>query len=352
MGLYSTNRVCGLAPEVFTEEAYDPSFGSIMETAIQICENDQKMFDTLIECDFLSAHTEATMLEEDATAALLEQDDAKKKGILQKIKDLINAVISAIKKAASNFIAKINNIISNDKKIYERYEKNLTVANLQGFKGIKKFKMIDLVINQNEPKNSKVFDVYKNSFINKAYDAQSKDEIDNAYDEMKEALSSIKTVGEDIYFEDEVEDFVPDDKDIQKIKSVVKASNTLVKGIKDNAAARIKELKAVESAAKDAIIKGKNKKDAGEVAVYASKKVYDATSAVTKAYTHRFAQFTNIAARQLATARKAFLICGKYCNKKAKGENPNETEDQATAEAVDYAVMESSDEYIFSELGY
>lgn len=354
MGLYSTNRVCGLAPEVFTEEAYDPSFGSIMETTIQICENDQKMFDSLIECDFLSAHTESTMLEEDATAALLEQDEAKKEGILQKIKDLIAAVIAAIKKAASNFIAKINNIISNDKKIYAKYEKNLTVENLNGFKGIKNYRPVKILLDKSDIENAdinKTLNAFKNDFISKAESASDKDEIKSAYEDMKNKIKDNRSANDSIYFGDPVESFVPGNDYLGKIKSIVKSGSNIIKKIKDEVGKQIKALKETENEAKKAISTARKNKS-GDLDVYKAKMVYDATSLVTKSYTHLFAEYTNLAARQLAAARKAFLICGKYCNKKANGENPAKEEDQATAEAVDFAVMESSDEYIFSVLGY
>ena len=83
MGLYSNNKVAAVAAnesasvneemsniiKEIEECAYDPEFGDIMEAAIQIHENDQRMFDTLIGLDFASAVNESVMLEGDAEEA-------------------------------------------------------------------------------------------------------------------------------------------------------------------------------------------------------------------------------------------------------------------------------------------
>ena len=55
MGLYSVNRT-SLMNESFNYGAEDLNSGSLMETCIEIHENDNKMFESLIRCDFISVN--------------------------------------------------------------------------------------------------------------------------------------------------------------------------------------------------------------------------------------------------------------------------------------------------------
>ena len=66
-------------------------------------------------------------------------NEVKKRKITDKIKDIVNACINFLKKAASNFIAKIIDLVKSDEKIVSTYEKYLTVENLKHFNGIRDF---------------------------------------------------------------------------------------------------------------------------------------------------------------------------------------------------------------------
>ena len=85
MGLYSTNRVASVYTEstdaIIRNTDWTPDFrvGSMMEACIEIHENDAKMFDSLIECDFLSSQNYNVMTEADAEEANKTGNEVKKR---------------------------------------------------------------------------------------------------------------------------------------------------------------------------------------------------------------------------------------------------------------------------------
>ena len=106
MGLYSTNRVSGLTEATDIELVPDSSFGDIMECNIQLCEHERMMFESLIELDFVSATNEAVLTEAEAEEKNKAADGEKKVKIGEKVAQVIDNAIAAIKKAFANFIAK------------------------------------------------------------------------------------------------------------------------------------------------------------------------------------------------------------------------------------------------------
>ena len=138
MGLYSLNRVAGLTENAYINksliESMDDSNNftetSLLEVSQIITEHENKMFNTLIELDFVSAMNEAEEAKaekkddapaDDKKETKSEADDAKKKNILQKAKELLEKVWEAIKNAFMTFLAKIRILLNNDKKIIDKY---------------------------------------------------------------------------------------------------------------------------------------------------------------------------------------------------------------------------------------
>lgn len=364
MGIYSTNRVsfANESLDTLIEEmdwTPDYSIGSMMEAVIQIHENDAKMFDSLIECDFVSANNQFIMNEAEAEASNSSNDEKKKMKIGEKIHAIFEAVKSFIQKMAANFIAKVMDIVKSDKKICEQYEKVLTLDNLKNFEGIAGFNWVKAPITVDSLKNTENTKKFTSDFINKATNASDKETIDTAFEEFKNKVE--KEEKEFSKLEEELFVKTPDGakwKPTEKwqlsmmLYRVGNASDT-IKEIKQAAAKTISELKLIQNNAKKASSSTSKKKEASEVEVYKMKKLYDVASQTTKLFSKEFAAYTRVASKQIAAYRKALILCGRAAAKAAKGESTSKnTEEVNNESAIMYVLGESSDAYVYECLGY
>lgn len=116
MGVYSGNRT-------LLGESTNTDYSHIMEMVIESERNDLRMFEAVINCDFIEAYNEAGII------SLTEEskEDAKeetKKGIGQKIKELFKKAIESVKRFIATFVAKLKNMFANDAKLYKQYKDN------------------------------------------------------------------------------------------------------------------------------------------------------------------------------------------------------------------------------------
>ena len=375
MGLYSTNRIGAFSESAeqiadivkeIEETAYDPNFGSLLEIPIMLQENDQRMFESLIEADFISVTNEAVMLEAEAQKANSEANKTKVQAIKEKISQIIETVISAIKKAAANFIAKVMSVIKNDKKIIDSYSSTLNEKNLEGFAGIKDFAFPKNVDAKNFVSDKVVSysddlaklraeimddDATKESINDVAEKIIQKYKFDSK-DDKKENFNNEKSTIDSTLFEEKVAAFVPNNSQIEVMKKKLSNANETLKAVKETAAGLIARLKAAKAAAS----KGMKNKEHEEFAVAADSASYNVVSAMCKHATKVLSMAINGVSRQIAAYRKCWILCGRYAAKKAKGgEKSKETataESVALEEAMQIALAESSDIYVFERLGY
>lgn len=386
MGLYSTNRIGAFSESIgaivkeIEETPYDPNFGSLMEYSIMLNESEQMMFDALIEADFISATNEAVMLEEEAAEANKAGDEVKKKKIGERIKEIIDKVITAIKKAVSNFIAKVVSIIKNDKKLIDSYKDKLNERNLTGFKGIPDF-AFPKEINEKDviTASGAQFKGIWDNFYNASARASSRDEIETA------AETALKSVGSDSgsndnkkndfdnqFFEKKVKSFVPNTSQIELMKKKLTNANEVLKEVKNIAAKTISELKQIKASVGKFRAKGNLQVD---MQAYGSNKAYTVISAICKSATKTLSAITNAVSRQIAAYRKCWILCGRYANKgKAQKSDDYDSNlpavrggdivdslknagDAAAAnesyeEEIMSALAEASDVYVYEHLGY
>lgn len=351
MGVYSTNRISSLTEshQVPVEEEFEltpnENLGNIMEAVIAVRENEHMMFNSLLELDFVSATNEATMLEADAEAANDAQNKSKLKAMLDKIAELFDRAITAIKTAASNFIGKIKGLLDRDKKIVEAYG-GIKAEDLKGFKGLSNFAFpkgelpnLDM-IKQADANANKMLDVIKN--------ASDRDTADQYSEVADEAIKSLKgSIKRDDFFEEKSEAFIPNQQQIDRMISEVKDAKETITALKKLTVDSTSKLKATKNKAKSAIAASKG----DELEAYKAKAVYSAASGYVNGYMKMFSEYTHVVTAQIAAYRKALVACGHYAKKgsKAKGEA---TEDKVQESALMYALTESSDEYVYAHFAY
>ena len=359
MGLYSTNRIGAFSESAediqsivqeIEQTSYDPDFGNLMEVSNMIAEVDQMMFESLLQADFISVTNESVMLEAEAEEANAKGNEVKKNKIIQKITQIIDTVIEAIKKAASNFIVKVTSIIKGDKKLVEKY-KNLTADQLKGWKGIPNFAFpknlaIDTEISYVAADIKDIWNDFEKEYLT----AQTRENMDKAVEDAMAALNKEKTEKEykRMFFEQEEDNFIPQNVQLKMAVKYLTTANDDLKVVKNVSAKTIAELKEIKKAVAQS---NRKMRIANELQVYSANKTYAVISAICKYANKMLSLFISLSARRFAAYRKVLILAGRYAS---KGDKKQETTNEAALleEAFCDAIAESSDTYVFEHLGY
>ena len=357
MGLYSTNRVSALTEATDIELVPDSSFGDIMECNIQLCEHERMMFESLIELDFVSATNEAVLTEAEAEEKNKAADGEKKVKITEKVAQIIDNAIAAIKKAFANFIAKFQQISAD--KVVKKYSDALKKDGaLNGFKGIEDFAMPkgfvlseDYYAYTDTSKSDN--DGIDRKYINYLFDLLNKiktvEEVREHMSKMKQNLDKEEKsneTNEDLYFEKKQESFIPTSKDIESAIDFFQKSPQIIRDAKKMIADSVASLNKIKREVKRDRKTGNNELD-----LAISKAKYDITLSYIKKNNMEFKKDFEIAKRQIAAYRRLIVICGKYALKNANGKSTNTdtTEEKVNNEsALDYIIGESSDQYVYN----
>lgn len=373
MGLYSSKMATvnestdAIIKEIEECTSFD-SNAHIMEYVLDIHENDHKVFESLIECDFVSAVNESVMTEAELSAFNEEANESKVGMLKTKVHEIVEGIIRKIKELAQAFIAKVMGLFKTDEKIIKKYAEVLKVDNLKDFKGIANFAFPKEKLDKNVIMEAIDF-VDDVATITKINTVGSSDQIDGIVEAFKENAKKAVNFSElsKKYFEDPVEAWVPTQDQLNTIVSVLKETNT-VKDIKDAAAQIIGGLKNSKSKAKANMkeVKSADDKIKSELEVKKSLAIYNVVSETVKVYSKSWSFYTSLASKQIAACRKAMLICGNYAAKKAgkaaagentKGEKverlkPEDVEVLNNSALIEWAVGESSDMFVAECLGY
>lgn len=373
MGVYSTNRVFDDTEHGFNESDFeltycDPDFGHLMESVIAIRENDQMMFESVIQCDFIAAMNEQCMSVNEAEEANSEANTVKKKKISEKISALFKYIGEQIRKAIANMMAKIQDLVRSDKKLYEKLAPTLTMDNLSKFIGIDNFAL---------PKNidSSFYSLDKiqqeyDTQIKKITDATTREDVDSAYAEYDQIVVDLENKLDNIskdrnIFGTSSKTWKPSSSDLEDLKSNMKDPKKAMKDLKDQAKNVSKKLNEMEKKAKENL-KNAKKNGGDELEVYKLNKIYSITSRMARVVAKFNSAFINVKVKQQAAYRRAFIICGRAAYKASKkgskkasnnapentgGEAPEEVEAEGESVMMDL-LSESSDLYVYEMLGY
>lgn len=371
MGLYSKMTSVNESTDAIIKEieectTFEPN-AHIMEYVLDIHENDHKVFESLIECDFVSAVNESVMTEAELSAFNEEANESKVKMLKTKIHEIVEGIMRKIKELAQAFLAKVLKLFKTDEKIVEKYSKVLTMDNLKDFKGIANFSFPKKNINKNLVNDATEFleDLAAYGAIDVA---GSEEEIDEAVNKFKEKAKEAGNFSEIAkqYFDEPKDAWVPAYIDLQQIIKGMKKSGETVTSIKDAAATIIGGLKITRDKAKANMKETKSANDRSELDVKKALATYNVASETVKVYSKSWSFYTSLASKQISAYRKALLICGNYAAKKAgkpvekentKGEKierlkPEDVEVLNNSALIEWAVGESSDIFVAECLGY
>ena len=373
MGLYSTNKLNNISnvDESFDdimreldEAVEDTRLGDLLEFTIEMHEQDQRMFNSLLEADFISIANESYLTEDENKEVSDQGNEMKKEKITEKVMALFTKAIEAIKSAFATIMKKIESVISTDKAIIKRYGK-LDKNNLAGFEGIKNFEFPVKVLKGSRYINdaddaNKEFDKTLNE-IRKASDIDRVNEIFNNMKLYFEELKKVEGATNDEYFK-KFDNWIPDDKAISFLNDYANGALTKKKDLKEFAAKTIANYK---NKGKEADKASKEANNAGnEVKAIKMERISSLCSMYISFANTTFKEIVGVSVKEIKCLRSAYIICGKYAAKKAskkvddvKPETANTEENKeqtpkTESALLNWAIIESSNEYIDNVFAY
>lgn len=318
-------------------------FSNLIETNIQVLENDNNVFNSLLELDFVTSMNEAMMLE---SAGSEDSNIAKKKNILEQVNKICVGVKEALKQSGKSLKETSKAMISNDKKNFSTYLDAINKNGLEGFNGIKNFSFPSIKsgnVIDNIADCSDVVDAFE-SFCKSIVSDISKEDVDITIENFDSALTNAKNKYMGLIKEalPKSETWNPSDNDIKLLTEFVKGI-AVTNSISETTSEVVDSVKSIEKVAKDSI--NNIMKEQGEFNVYKMDAVYRAVSRATRLVNNKFQAFRDLEVREIAAFRRAIFVCGKYAIKLEKSVK----ESVEIQDMWNTVVGESSDTYVFSK---
>lgn len=322
---------------------------SMLELATDAERDEMRMFESVIEMDFLEAASRRAFTEADEDGATAEEPEVAEeapaakeakeeatKSIFEKIKAAVKKAIAFIKQFIANFIAKIKNFIANDRKLVHDNEKYFAKQYLAGFKvtdykellpageieGFKDFN-VDGFYKEFDNKEDIPDQKEINKMVAKAMGLEGQEKANSVA--FTEVLNSFRTE-----HKGEVE-LISLNGEIDTILDYMKNGKKVISQAQREGKSIIAELKNVEKDLKFA----KRYAD-GDLAVANANYQYGVAKAVVQASSVALSCITNCLSRNLADARTTFVKACKYGKGKYDG-NKDQKANQESAELLGLA---------------
>ena len=314
-------------------------FSSILDTCININENDKELFDRMIEMDFITLCREHTGIQD--INEFMADNDAKKANLAKNINKCFVAMEASITQLGAINANKIKSFIESEKALYDKYKKVLTTENLKGFTNEAKiaFPNINSSFNIDEEVNIKSIAEIMKEAIDGLNISLNKEEVDIVMTAVRERFDKesdkfIGNISESISVD---ENWIPDDSDIDFIDKYMN-ENIAHNAIASATDCIIKDLSSINDTIQETI---ESYDESTELNTYKVNKLYNLASSVNKVAGKKFQVYNDLIVREMANIRKAIIVCGSYANKTVNGK------DTTINEAVLENVCDSSDTYVF-----
>ena len=290
-----------------------------------------------MEAEFLSVARERELAAIGETVSIEEQkEENNKKTEASKthMKKVTSGAISSIEQAAAKLSAKVEALLKSDKAIYDKYLPYIDKKHLEGFPGIKNFAFPDGKTAL-AARAVSIADISKAALSTSSSikSAKTKEDIDKAvadFNAKAEELnkSFLENVSKAMAKHD---NWVPGATEIGFMKKFAKSDIS-----KKSIAANMAESKKLLETTGNKIIAAAIEVGGTELGSYKENKLCEVATKFSKLAAKRFNAYRDLAVREIASVRKAIIICGKYGLKKS-----------AVTESVIENVCESSDLYVF-----
>lgn len=303
---------------------------SMLELAADAERDEMRMFESVIELDFMEASRRAFNEADGPDDEKKKNEEEASKSIFEKIKAAVKKAIAFIKQFVANFIAKIKNFLANDRKLVHENMKYFQKQYLDGFKVTDYKQLLDL--EDYGLKYDHILDGLEGSYT-------SKDDIPEQKDINKKIAENLELSGEEkvnsvaitqklekarTKHDGEVE-FVNISGELDRVKDYMENGKKVIDQTQRNGKTAIAEL---QNAAKDLKFV-KNNID-GDLNVALANFEYCKAKAQIQAYSVLLSCDTSFMSRNLADARTTFVKACKYAKGKYEGK-----EDKANQESAD-----------------
>jgi ribosomal protein S17E len=265
----------------------------------EVCEDERKMFDSLLELDFMTLSNQNRYGLNEAAAINEATEEKVKFNIVEKARQIIDKFSEVITNAWERFKDKVNELMKNtDKKLVDKYNGNIT-ANWdkykKDFKGLKDFNVIDF--NKLGQLKSAIHDTYEKDYSRdlKAGRLTSEDNYG-----IPEIFSNTKV------FVPTKDYLINSKKDLLNSDSIVAEVKNNIKGAVDSLK---KDLKTIEGLQKQA------KKDKNEAQISSLKISYEAMTKKIKVATGALNYVISLNNLRLRSDRRAIFTCGAFVTK-------------------------------------
>ena len=332
MGVYSGNRTY-LGESTYNEDQNT----HIMEMVLECERNDLRMFEAVINCDFIEAYNEAGIISLSEEA----EKDAKeetKKGIGQKIKDLFKRAIEAVKRFVSTFISKLKNLFANDAKLYKEYKENF-LKNGVGYK-VYDWRTIKTDVSKSVYEVIEVIEPIYQNVVNGIDKAADNDAISKYVENIKKQIKErdIAKEAEEHFFDEKEEKHALTSSEVKTIANVVSSSTRAIDVVKNYGKMIINRL---ETQRKYLKAEKTLADDNDELTISRLNAKYKVAGIMIKYSNKVLNAVCNTYARYLAQCRKAFVMAGKNASAKKDQEK-----DQQVNASYDFMLGEASDDYV------
>lgn len=372
MAIYSSNRYSSISEDSI-DWTPDFSAGHVLEAVIAVHEFDQKMFDSLLECDFVDTYAvhEADGDSDDKQYEYTVGGTSKISRIWEKIKSAISWVVDKIRKTAANLIYKIQQLTGKDKKLVQKYKKVIKAENMTGYEGLDgfslpNFKEVDATKGViNAYKSALTKDIVKDNTATREKCDAYFDQETNKYEKVK--VDWNRDNAKKRFFEEGKEgvkvgagkpdifikacDFLSLSGSSNPITSLKKTSADVISYLKDLR----KKINEFENDAKkkaNDLSDKSARREQRELIEYQHSIQARVFSMNIKAVSLIASTAQYMITRQVAAARKMVISAGTYCLNKENERKGNKTPTATGESAIIYALGEASDEYVLSYLGY
>ena len=338
MGIYSN-----MAAELLKEQevAVDPNAAGLLEFAINSQRAEHAMFETMLELDMVEYYSES------GTLVLTEEEKAEGAGnTLKAIGKKIVAAIDKLIQTIVAFLDKIANLVLEktkaDKKLIEKFGKNIDLAVAKEKKGDSEITVVDL----KAADGISAFIGARAAEYSSVSGSGSKEDFDNKKESVQKELKSL--TGEDkfkaIFTKKKISDL--SDADVKAMIDAVDGGyQKLVDSIIGESAKKtLKSLKAARGEAMKKLADIKNEDRAVDVARFGYCSALN--SAVSKAINFG----SNVAAHAMAVSRQGFVALA-FASKK-KEEKKEEAKQESAVdydEILEYALEVATDN-MYSEI--
>ena len=353
------------------DETVNESAQSLLENMLYITESEGKMFDSLINIDFMDALNEADRplsdQDEDSEtgsgiAPALDQDtmpEEKKKTLLDVIKKIGEKIVTlltdaweAVKRAFGALASKLGQILGTNKGLVDKYGKVvLDARNIADFEGVENFPQN--IIKADDSANPRKYMNFT-SYLDRVKTVAEKEADDRTalIDELKK---QVETTSKDIdeqykQFYAPVEGtYKPSVADMQKFLDILSGKKDLKATITASGKGSLDAIDAVRKDAKEKLSQVENKLRQKQDQNYAAawKDFYTAAALLTKLVNITTQAHLRSVSTQVKAARKIVLAVGNFAIGVAKAGKPSD-DVKAENAAFREMLMYKSDVYVES----